>query len=294
MKDSQRVVLILGVPIVAIVAMWGVLQYQRTRAQEELAVLRATQMAKETPKLGTEGPGAQMPRNGEASAEEETPVSRPISLTAGAKSAPVSEDVDGDFAAYSRGNVRAERVESEWKVGDAWKVTTYYRQMQSPTDHWSKEPIVWNYRVLSCEEGIYRIEVSTDRAQGGIARATFFVTGGRRLLAMEDEVCEQGEMHPRRVEFEEGSTCAALTIIPFDLPSTAAEGNGLNSRVPCALPDPLLQEPVVTAPPASGKVVDVTFTNAFDGNEIIQRWDAAEPRWPIYSRTETRVSYLQR
>lgn len=205
-----------------------------------------------------------------------------------------SLETDEDFRKYSLGQtVSTKKEPCTWKVGDSWSVRTYYRQMQSPRDGWSREPILWNFKVAGFSGGHYQIEVWTDDNVEGLREAVVNIRPDHRIVSMQDRVREQGEDRIRQFEYID-ATCTTMTVIPFELPPVEAAATALKSRTPVSLPDPLFAEPEVEVKESSGDVVDVEFTNLFDGADVVQRWDSAEPRWPVYSRTETRVSYLVR
>jgi hypothetical protein len=195
-----------------------------------------------------------------------------------------------------------------FRLGDAWLVDTWYRNMQSGRgDSWS-EPIRWRFHAERHEvvEGVRCLAVSvrmvSDQGvapEGAATHAMFYVTEPEvRLVAADLPARAGGKDKVLRVRPQVGADGAqglAGTIVPWELPPQGIGGRLVRGRL---APD-LLREGAETNPfpdasklvGAGGAWVEVRFRAAIDGTPVFQRWAAEDLRWPAVSITTTRRSY---
>lgn len=197
-----------------------------------------------------------------------------------------------DHERYVREEIIEDTIRPHWQVGQAWEVDTYYLQNQHREPTWTQQPLRWRFEVTGEDifEGqrVFVVRASSEDTSGVL----YVRTSDYRLIGLRDVVREQGEWRPRTFHFAEGSPIAEYSIVPFEMAPLGTKGTRLSSPVGRALPDPFSKEPAVEVPKTSGNVIDVHVTLP-DGTTLTQRWDAVNPIWPLYSRTDTRISYLR-
>lgn len=238
-------------------------------------------------------------RSGSA-ASKPPAVGHPAAAGAGKdKELPSAADI-GELAEF--GHVREARViefgRLDWEAGDRWRVETHYLQMQRVgPEEWSKKPIVWEFVVRGVERldgrDVWVVDAHPVDLEGMAfdpGGTVYVATEDHTVVAVRDRVQQAGEVRERYLKFEdpEGS---APTLIPIELPAPGVSARELPSSSGVLPPDPFQPDPKVQPPATSGRVIDVEF-EAF-GVTVRQRWDANNGKWPLYSRSASRVSYLR-
>ncbi|MEZ0230727.1 MAG: hypothetical protein ACAI25_19050 [Planctomycetota bacterium] len=201
----------------------------------------------------------------------------------------------------SRLPVEKTKVTPVWREGDEWLVDTWYRQMQAPNEPWTG-PTTWRFRVAG--ETSYRdqpcLEITVTRTDDpAFPPSVFYVTRDHRLAGVHTTVVQQGKQN--RVEWapEAGGAKALkapFTVVPFDLPAVGAEARilppGLSHEPPLAGDTTGANLPAAdTLVGHGGASLELEFESPTDGSTIHQRWSSSDMRWPVYSRTQTTLSY---
>lgn len=205
------------------------------------------------------------------------------------------------LASYGTQGTTPERLPPPgWYPAQTWTVEVWtFRMQDGDRGMWDERPTLWRFTV----EGLDSID---GRNAWVIAAEPADLTGlpynpggkvyvsveDHAILALRDRVQEQGEIHERFITFDDPETSAISTLLPVELPPAGYEGRARETTVGVLPPNPLRPEPAFEVPRASGKVIDVDFES--DGVRVRQRWDAASPYWPLYSRTSSRVCVLRK
>ncbi len=195
-----------------------------------------------------------------------------------------------------------------WKIGEGWRVYTYYRNMSasSPGDHWTG-PVVWNYQVSGREvvqgRSAFVLTVTTrsgnDRTPGNVKRpATFYIDAERyTALAYKGWRLVRGELEEVYTLFDKSrpATGGLFSLIPLDLPPAGTTGTLQPSGLPML--DAVTPELAKVIPQpklwsgAGGAYLTLKFRNGLDRTTTRQRWRSGDNRWPVTSITPTRRSY---
>lgn len=187
-----------------------------------------------------------------------------------------------------------------WYPALTWTVDVWTCRMQDgDRAAWEEQPTSWRFKV----EGIEVMEgrnVWVLAAEPADLAGLPYNPGGKvyvaiddhSVVALRDRIQENGEIRDRFMTLDDGETSAVSTLLPVEMPPAGIEGRGRETTSGVLPPNPLHPDPKFDAPRASGKVVDVEFEA--DGVTVKQRWDAASPFWPLYSRTPSRVTVLRR
>ncbi len=200
----------------------------------------------------------------------------------------------------SRLPVEKTSITPVWREGDEWLVDTWYRQMQAPNEPWTG-PTTWRFRVVG--ETSYRdrpcLEISVTRTDDpAFPPSIFYVTRDHKLAGVHTTVVQQGKQN--RVEWSPSSDAKAMkapfTVVPFDLPALGTEARVLPPGL--SLEPPLQGDTTGAGLPAAESVLghgapttEVEFESPIDGSKIHQRWSPSDSRWPVYSRTQTTLSF---
>lgn len=187
-----------------------------------------------------------------------------------------------------------------WYPALTWTVDVWTCRMQDgDRAAWEETPTSWRFKV----EGIEVLEgrnVWVLAAEPADLTGLPYNPGGKvyvaiddhSVVALRDRIQENGEIRDRFMTLEEGETSAVSTLLPVEMPPAGIEGRGRETKSGVLPPNPLHPDPKFDAPQSSGKVVDVEFEA--DGVSVKQRWDAASPYWPLFSRTPSRVTVLRK
>ena len=185
-----------------------------------------------------------------------------------------------------------------WKAGDSWVVETHYLRLQNADPTWAS-PVLWRFTVQGREDlagrtvHVVKVQLVDPSSLSVDPEGTLYIAADdHSVLAIRDRVLEQGVLRERFLKYEEADAGAISTLFPTTLPAPGTEAIERKSSVGICVKDPFQPDPPAEAPKTSGVVIDVEFES--NGVTIHQRWDAAEPRWPLYIRTPSTVSYLRR
>ena len=205
---------------------------------------------------------------------------------------------------------RQARVDYTFRLGDAWVVETYYRNMQTGTgDSWS-DPVFWHFEVT--DEATFGgqpalvVRAAMRDAQGteqaGFAPATFYVArDDYRLLGADLSQQRAGVVKRNTVRYGEqagGVSRAVGSIVPFDLPPRGVEGRVTRGdALPALEPADARSKASFPGPGtllgAGQDYVELEFTTT-DGSTVRQRWSLSDMRWPTETITEHWRSYRRK
>ncbi len=207
----------------------------------------------------------------------------------------------GELAVFStKGTKPVKFGKLPWSPGMTWKVDTYYKNLQHPEHaEWAPKPIEWKFTVRGSEKidghDVWVLDVEpTDLTDmpfnpGG---SVYVSMEDNAILAVRDRIQENGAVRDRYIRFDDAEGTATSSFLPVDLPEPGTDGLERSATTAAMAPNPFQPDPANVAPPkTSGKVIDVEFEA--DGDTIRQRWDTANPYWPAYSGTPSKVSYLK-
>jgi hypothetical protein len=203
---------------------------------------------------------------------------------------------------------RRARVDYGFRLGDAWVVETYYRNMQTGTGESWSDAVYWHFEVVAEDafqgQEALVVRASLRDAQGtdeaGYTPATLYVSRqDYRLLGAELTEVRGGKQKQATVTYDrsEGASHAVGSIVPFDLPPRGVEGrvtrgSGLPSLEPADARSRARFPGPGTLLGAGQDYVEVEFTT--DGTTVRQRWSLTDMRWPTETVTEHWRSYRRK
>ncbi|GEM_PF-3318154 len=187
-----------------------------------------------------------------------------------------------------------------WYPAQTWIVDAWtYRMQDGDGGSWDEKPTSWRFKVEGREflEGrdVWVLAAEPVELKGlpyNPGGKVYVAVDDHSIVALRDRIQENGAVRERFMTLEEGETSAVSTLLPVEMPPTGIEGRGRETKSGILPPNPLRPDPKFDAPKSSGNVVDVEFEA--DGVTVKQRWDAASPYWPLYSRTPSRVTVLRK
>lgn len=273
------------------------------RSASDVAFSRGAQLpASAAPSLST-APVAVIPESG-LDAHATSDAHAVEAPKAAAPEGPTPERIAAEnelLASYGTQGTTPERLgELGWYPALSWTVEVWtYRMQDGDRGMWDEKPTPWRFKVEGLEvlggRNVWALSAEPADLTGlpyNPGGTIYVAADDHAIVALRDRVQEQGEIRERFIVFDDVETSAISTLLPVELPPAGIEGRARDAKTGALPPNPLRPEPKFEAPTTSGRVVDVEFES--DGSRVRQRWDAAQPYWPLYSRTPSRISVLRK
>lgn len=204
---------------------------------------------------------------------------------------------------------REEAIRFDFETGSSFVVETYYRQTQSGDGTVWSGPVYWRFEITGEDRFEKKLclvfSVAMIKKSGApipsYPETRYYVSKtDYTLLGAYLHNTQGGKGRYQTVSYASGggTSRAAGSIVPFDLPAYGSKGRltrGPGAELPRLEPNAAKLPKHLPRPGellgAGGEYLLVEFPSPGDGSTIRQRWWKGDMRWPVESVTEHRRSY---